>query len=129
VRFFLDNNLAPKLAKGFNQFVAGEHDVIHLRERFDASKKDAEWMAELAGEYHWVIISGDNEIGRNPVEIDAWKKSGHTIFFLKRGWTNIPFWQQVQKLAKCFPDIIEHAKRAKSGDAFFVQTNGRISGG
>jgi hypothetical protein len=48
--------------------------------------------AELAGESGWVILSGDVAIGRNPHEVEAWKAAGHTIFFLKAGWTNIaPF--------------------------------------
>ena len=85
-----------------------------------------EWMRQLAAESGWVIISGDVAIGRNPHEVEAWKAAGHTIFFLKAGWTNIGFWQQVQKLARCFPDILNHARRAKPGDAFVVTVAGKI---
>ena len=84
-------------------------------------------MQQLADESGWVILSGDVAIGRNPHEVEAWKTAGHTIFFLKAGWTNIEFWQQVQKLARCFPDIIERARQAKPGDAFLVTVNGKIS--
>lgn len=126
MRFFFDNNLAPKLARGFNQFVAGEHEVIHLRDRFNQDTSDVHWMRELAKEGGWVILSGDVAIGRNPHEVAAWRAAGHTIFFLKAGWTNIAFWQQVQKLARCFFDIIDRARRAKAGDAFLVTVNGRI---
>ncbi len=127
MRFFLDNNLAPKLARGFHQFVLGEHEVIHLRDRFGQDAPDVEWMRPLAAESGWVILSGDVAIGRNPHEVEAWKTAGHTIFFLKAGWTNIAFWQQVQKLARCFADIIHHARRAKPGDAFVVTVNGKIT--
>jgi hypothetical protein len=75
-------------------------------------------MQELADESGWVIPSGDVAIGRNPRnphEVEAWKAAGHTIFFLKAGWTNIDFWQQVQKLARCFPDILDQAHRANPG--------------
>jgi len=95
LRFFLDNNLAPKLARGFHQFVLGEQEVVHLRDRFSQETPDAEWMQQLADESGWVILSGDVAIGRNPHEVEAWKAAGHTIFFLKAGWTNIEFWQQV----------------------------------
>lgn len=74
-----------------------------------------------------MILSGDVAIGRNPHEVMAWKAAGHTIFFLKAGWTNIEFWQQVQKLARCFPHIINQARRAKPGNAFIVTVNGKIS--
>jgi hypothetical protein len=126
MRFFVDNNIARKLAHGFNQFVLGEHEVIHLRDRFAANTPDVEWMRALAGESGWVILSGDVAIGRNPHEIEAWKTAGHTIFFLKAGWTNIEFWQQVQKLAKCFSEIIDRAQRARPGDSFRVNVNGKI---
>jgi hypothetical protein len=120
VRFFIDNNIAPKLARGFDQFVRGEHEVAHLRDRFAPNTPDVDWMRALAGENGWVILSGDVAIGRNPHEVAAWKEAGHTIFFLKAGWTNIGFWQQVQKLAKCFPEIIKLAQRASPGDSFLV---------
>jgi hypothetical protein len=58
---------------------------------------------------------------------EAWKAAGHTIFFLKAGWTNIEFWQQVQKLARCFRNIIDCARRSKPGESFIVTVNGKIS--
>lgn len=126
MRFFIDNNIAPKLARGFNQFVLGEHEVVHLRDRFRPDTSDVNWMQELAKESGWIILSGDVAIGKNPHEVAAWKEAGHTIFFLKSGWTNIEFWQQVQKLAKCFPDIIARAQQARPGDSFVVTVNGKI---
>lgn len=126
MRLFFDNNLAPRLAHGFREFVAGEHEVIHLRDRFQPNASDVDWMRMLAAEPSWVVVSGDVRIGKNPHEIAAWKAAGHTIFFLKAGWTNIGFWEQVQKLAKCFPDLVETAQRAKPGESFVVTMNGRI---
>lgn len=126
MRFFIDNNIALRLARGFNEFVKGEHEVKHLRDIYEAKTPDVEWMQKLAAEPGWVILSADVRIGRNPHEIAAWKQAGHTIFFLKAGWTNIDFWQQVQKLAKCFPEIVELAQRAKLGDSFQVTVNGKI---
>ena len=129
MKFFIDNNVAPRLARGFNEFVKGEHEVVHLREKFRADTPDVEWMHALAGEKGWVIVSGDVAIGHNPHEVEAWKDAGHTIFFLKSGWTNIEFWQQVQKLAKCFPEIVALAGRARAGDSYYVTVNGKIEGG
>jgi hypothetical protein len=58
--------------------------------------------------------------------MEAWKSAGHTLFFLKPGWINLPFWTQTWKFMKCFPDIVATAKRAKTGSEFFVATNGKI---
>jgi hypothetical protein len=126
LRFFFDNNLAPKLAKSLHVLVEPDHSVVHLKDRFAASTPDETWMRMLAGESDWVIISGDIRISRNPHVVAAWREAGHTIFFLKAAWTNLQFWEQAQKFVKYFPQIIATAERAKSGTMFMVSVNGKI---
>jgi hypothetical protein len=126
VRFFFDNNLSPKLARSLNLLVQPDHEVIHLKEKFEASTSDETWMRGLAQELDWVIISADTRISKNPHEVKAWRAAGHTTFFLKPGWTNYSFWIQAYKFVKCFPDIIAKASKARSGEFFFVSANGKI---
>jgi hypothetical protein len=126
VRFFLDNHLPARLAKALQVLCAPEHEVIHLREKFPGNTPDEEWMTALAGELDWIIVSGDIRIGKNPHEVRAWRTAGHTIFFLKPGWTNYDFWTQSYKFVKCFPDIIATARKAKSGDFFFISGKGKV---
>jgi len=126
VKFFVDNNIAPQLARGFHQFVAGEHEFVHLRDRFASNTSDVDWMTALAREPDWIILSGDLAISRNPHEVEAWKQAGHVIFFLKPGWTNVPFWTQVEKLAQRFPKIEKLARRARKGQSFRVGLRGEI---
>ena len=126
MKFFFDNNLAPKLAKCLHVLVEPEHQVVHLKDKFAANTPDEIWMQALAAEEGWIIVSGDLRITKNPHEIKAWQAAGHTTFFLKRGWINMGFWQQAQKFVKCFPDIVDAASRAKSGSMFFVTVNGKV---
>jgi hypothetical protein len=126
VKFFFDNNLAPKIAKGLNEFVRGQHQVIHLKERFPSDTADSLWMTELAKEPGWVIVTADGRIGKNPHEVEAWKQAGHTIFFLKPGWLKLTFWEQAHKFVKCFPEIIKDAEQAASGSSFIVSVSGKI---
>jgi len=126
VRFFVDNNIALRLSRGFNELAHGEHEFVHLRQKFPADTPDVKWMRALAAESNWVILSGDVAIRKNPHEVAAWKEAGHVIFFLKPGWTNIPFWTQVQKLAERFEQIEELARRASPGDSFMVGVRGEI---
>jgi hypothetical protein len=125
VKFFFDNNLAPKIAHGLNQMVEPDHHVVHLRDKFPANIEDAEWMRKLC-EDDWVIVTADVRINRNPHELQAWKEAGHTIFFLKPGWTDLTFWDQATKFTKCFEQVIKEAKDAERGSAFLVSTNGKI---
>ena len=126
MKFFFDNNLAIKLAHGLDQMVSPHHRVIHLREEFLPNAEDAVWMMALAKEKDLVIVTADVAISRNPHEVEAWKKAGHTVFFLKLGWTHLKFWEQANKFTKCFPEIIEQAMRSQRGATFTVTVNGKV---
>jgi PIN like domain len=126
VRFFFDNNLAAKLAHGLDQMIEPNHRVFHLRDKFPPNVEDVVWMKSLASEQGWIIITADVRISRNPHEIRAWEEAGHTIFFLKPGWTDLTFWEQANKFTKCFPQIIKEAARAERGAAFIITVNGKI---
>lgn len=106
--------------------VEPEHHVFHLRDKFAPNTEDAKWMKELAAEADWIIITADVRISRNPHEVKAWKEAGHTIFFLKPGWTDLTFWDQANKFTKSFPQILHEAAHAQRGDAFLVTINGKI---
>jgi hypothetical protein len=128
VKFFFDNNLAPKIAKGLNCFISPDHQAVHLKEWFPAKTDDVEWMQKLAHKENLIIITADVRIGKNPQEVEAWQQAGHTIFFLKPGWTDMQFWDQAQKFTKCFPAIIEKSKTARRGSSFIISANGKIEG-
>lgn len=126
MKFFLDNNLSPKLARCLHVLVQPDHEVVHLKERFAANTPDETWMRTLAGEEDWVIISMDTRILRNPHETKAWQEAGHTTFFLKKGWSHLGFWDQAQKFVKYFPEIIETASRTARGSMHYVSVNGKM---
>ena len=49
MRFFVDNNLSPKLARGMAAF--GE-DVTHLQDHYPADAKDTDWLPRI-GRDEW----------------------------------------------------------------------------
>jgi PIN domain-containing protein len=127
VKFFFDNNLAVKLAHGINQMVEPNHQVFHLRDKFAPNVEDVVWMKALAAEEDWVIITADVRISRNPHEIHAWKEAGHTIFFLKPGWTDLNFWEQANKFTRCFPQVIVEAQYAERAAAFVITVTVKLN--
>ena len=106
--------------------VAPQHRVVHLRDEFLPNVEDAVWMKALAKEQDLVIVTADVAISRNPHQVKAWKEAGHTMFFLKPGWTDLRFWEQANKFTKCFPEIIECAMGSERGAIFSVTVNGKI---
>lgn len=126
MKFFLDNTLPIRIAKGLDAFVSPEHRVVHFRERFAPDTADAAWMSELCAEPGWVILTCDIRIGRNPLEVEAWKAVGHPVFFLKTGWLSLSFWEQAHQVVKCFPRILETAAGPESGVMFIVSSAGKV---
>ncbi len=121
MKFFLDNNLSPKLAKSLNALVEPEHQVIHLKDRFPADTSDEEWMLALAKETDWVIISGDIQITKNRAEIEAWKAAGHTTFFLKKGWINLKGWISFKNLPRFSLTSLPKPRTPRAGVCFMLQ--------
>ena len=114
MRFFFDNNLSPKLAKSLHLLVEPDHQIVHLKDRFVANTPDETWMTELAKERGWIIVSGDLRIKKNPHEVQAWRSAGHTTFFLKSGWINLPLWTQTWKFVKCFLKSLTRQRRQRA---------------
>lgn len=126
MRFFLDNNLAPRHARALAALLAPEHEVVHLRDKFPASIDDATWLAELGREGGWIVICGDVRIAKATHLRAAWRHAKLTTFFLKPAWMNMKLLEQHARLARCFDQVIDTASRAPSGARFSLGVQGRI---
>lgn len=124
MRFFLDNNLPPRVARALHCLLTPMHSAVHLKERFVPDIADVDWLDALADEPDWIILSADTAISRNPHEVAAWKRGGHPTFFLKAHWVHQPLWLQASRLFLLFPEILRRAEKARSGDAFVVPFKG-----
>ncbi|HEY8900756.1 MAG TPA: hypothetical protein VIM61_10125 [Chthoniobacterales bacterium] len=124
MRFFLDNNLPPRVARALHCLLQPKDSATHLKDRFAPDVTDVEWLTALAEEEDWIILSADTAITRNPHEIAAWKKGGHPTFFLKANWVHQPLWEQASRLFHLFPEILKLAAKARRGDAFAVPFKG-----
>lgn len=124
MKYFIDNNISPKVARGLNCLVEPNHQVFHLKDRFEPDISDIEWMQKLSDEQELVILSGDTNISRNPHEVKAWMQAGHTIFFLKPAWMHLPRFEQAAKLFHIFPEIQKLSRKSKPGTGFIVPVRG-----
>ena len=120
MKFFLDNNLPPRVAEAINALLELANRAVHLQEMFPANVADVEWMAKLSQEGGWVVISGDVRITKNAYERKAWQQSHLTALFLKKGWMNQTLWRQASRLIQWFPDIMAQAEKVAPGAGFVV---------
>ncbi len=101
MRFFLDNTLPPRFSEVLRLLEGPDgNSVVHLRSKFPPDTPDVTWIKSLAIEKDWVIVSGDLRISQNEFERLAWLESGLTAFFLAKGWSSLPLWDQAWRLVK-----------------------------
>jgi hypothetical protein len=120
MRFFIDNNLPPALARALNELTFTDgHEVVHLRDRFSPSISDREWIDALAEEQNWIIVTQDR-LKKGSLEKEALRNSKLTAFFLKSGWASVHYWEKTWKLVRWWPAIITQAERVEPGATFLV---------
>ena len=52
----MDENLPPPLARALAALFVGQHEVVHLRDRFGPKVQDVDWLTALNREGSWVIL-------------------------------------------------------------------------
>jgi PIN like domain len=123
LKFFFDNTMPLRVARATQALVEPEHEISHLRDRFDPKTPDPVWISELAEEGDWVVISGDVRITRNPDERKAWSEAGLVGFFLAKGWTALPLWEQAWRFFKSWPQIAKIAPSMRPPAGFIVHVH------
>lgn len=121
MQVLIDNNLPPALARALNE-LSDAHEgvpVTHLREKFDATTADTDWIDALAAEGGWIVISQDR-LRKSRLEREALRRSGLVFFLLEKSWSNHTFWEKSQNLVRWWPAILDQADRVVDGAAFLV---------
>lgn len=125
MRFVLDNNLPPKLARVLQGM---DVDVVHIRDLYEGRGDipDVEWMMSLAKRGD-VAITFDRKILAKPHERQALELSGLTIIFIAKGLQDFGIFEQVGLLVRAWPALELAAKNARRGTSWFKLTvNGRV---
>ena len=118
MKFFFDNNLSEHLARGLLEF--GE-DVMHLRDHFNEDEADVVWQ-EYIGKNGIILITKDERIRRNPLELNSINKHKVGVFFLggkKQGRCKI-----IQQVVRNWPRIKELAIKTRPPFAYRVPPTG-----
>jgi hypothetical protein len=118
VKVLVDENLPPALARALAALFAGEHDVVHLRDRFGPRVTDLEWISALSGEGGWVVISGDRRITRNRAEYQAFRTSNMIGFFLSASLQKAPILKQMERILALW-SVLEQQSALVAGGAMF----------
>lgn len=124
MKVLLDENPPPALAHALNALFKGEHEIVHLREKFGPGIEDRRWIDVLNREGRWVVISGDRRITRNHAEYAAFRNSRLIGFFLSKGLYKARVIKQMERLLAMWESISLLADTAEGGAMFELPING-----
>ena len=118
MRFFVDNNLSPKLARGMAAF--GE-DVTHLQDHYPADAKDTDWLPRI-GRDEWILLTRDDRVRFRPAELGAIKQHRVGAFFL--GGKDRSRWDLIQQVVRNWRRMNELSEKTVRPFAFRVPPQG-----
>lgn len=123
MKFFLDNNLPPKLAQMLR---VDEVDVVHLSDVYPRNVADEVWIPDVAKK-KWVTITHDRKILVRPSEKAALLAAGSTIIFVKGGVQKYTLRKQLAFFLEHWDSAVAAAESAKPHKCWFMwQQNGRV---
>jgi hypothetical protein len=125
VKVIIDENLSPALAKALNALFAGEHQVVHIRDRFGPSVEDVDWIGRLSEEGHWIVVSGDARITKRKAEQAAFRNSRLIGFFLAPALNQAKITKQMQRLLASWDDIENISKSVAPGAMYELTISGK----
>lgn len=118
MKFFIDNNLSPLLARGMREF--GD-DVVHLQEKFAADADDEAWLPYL-GQNDFILVTRDEAIRWKPAEIAALRRYKVGVFFL--GGKNLERCTLIQQLVRNWVHMKQIASSERRPFAYRIPPNG-----
>ena len=93
--------------------------VIALRDKFEPSTPDIDWISALGREGGWSVISGDLRIQKNRAERAAWMQTDLLGYFLEPALAGLPPVEQASRLLMRLATI-ESQARIMRGPAMFA---------
>lgn len=124
MKVIVDENLPPALARALAALFIGEHEIIHIRDRFGPATTDIEWMTELNAEGSWVVLSGDKAISRNKAEQRLFKSSKMIGFFFAPGLQKASLVKKLERLMAVWETIEKQVPLVRGGSMFEIQIRG-----
>jgi len=120
MKFILDENISPNLAKMLDAFDP-VNEVVHILEYLAPGTADVDLIGELST---WdpkpVLISGDGRILKNKVELSALKSADLTFFVLAKGWNNLSWEDWGWKSVRAWPKLALEAQKIRHPTVYEV---------
>lgn len=122
MKFFVDNCLAPRLAKALGAMGV---DVQHLRDRFPQHTGDEQWLPVVAADGR-CVITGDLRILSTKAQKRILVEHHISAVFLPETFQRLSLWPQLVFLARCWPEIEKALGKVNAPACFKVTANCKV---
>ncbi len=117
--FFVDRQLGRFIVPEALR-AAGAHVEAH-DDHFAQNTPDVEWLTK-AGKWGWVVISKDQNIRRNPLELAAYEAAKVRGFFVTAAGASGP--ENAALLARCLPGMVRRSAGRLGPFLFTISRSG-----
>ena len=90
-------------------------------DHFAQNTTDVEWLAQV-GKWGWVVISKDQNIRRNPLELAAYEAAKVRGFFVTAAGASGP--ENAALLARCLPGMVRRSAGRRGPFLFTISRSG-----
>lgn len=116
----VDENLPKAMAQALAALFVGQHEIIHLRDRFGPMTSDVEWIRTLNAEGSWVVLSADRRIARNRAEQRLFRSSKLIGFFFAPGLQKASTVKMMERLMSIWGTIEKQVPLVRAGAMFEI---------
>src|SRR5438270_626312 len=122
--YFFDRNFPRPVARAIAGYERENGVARHLDDdsRFEPSTTDVYIIRTLAvdADRHWVLITQDKRILRNPTERAELNAAGLTFFYFDRAWMRMNLHEKAWRFLRAWPRVVETVGRHR-GKVFEIE--------
>lgn len=130
---YVDENMSPHLARGFNTLQAPESiklrdpiEVQSIKDVFGEGALDEDWIP-LAGQQNSCIITQDYNINRIRHQRELCEQYGLGMFYFRPPSKNgFLYFDMLKMMVKHWPDIIKISQKEKRPFAYKATSNSKL---
>ncbi|WP_125995719.1 hypothetical protein [Sphingomonas sp. S-NIH.Pt15_0812] len=111
MKLLVDNMLPPRMARGLGELFSDQHEVVHIRDKFQTgSLPDAEWIERLGREGGWCVLSGDRRIATKKPSRELFNRSNLVGFFPLPAVLGLPLHSMTARILMLWPSMNDTAR-------------------
>lgn len=104
------------MARSLQALFADEHEIVALRDKFNASGvTDLEWIKTLGNEGNWSVLTADVRIAKNRVERDAFLSNNIVGFVMAPDVRKRALTLQMARLLTIWLDLEKQSQMVSNG--------------